>query len=100
MGMDTKHTRQEPRDKNRSKKTHTHTQLYKYTTCGIFFLSDTGDSSGRQANGVHGHLGPDILYSKSCKPKSFMRVRHVPEKRRRWGATLLLRYTCTQSAEV
>ena len=65
----------------------------------IFFCSDTGDSSGHQVDGVHGHLGIDIMYSKSCKANSFMRVRHVPEKRRRCGQLccylllLLLLYT-------
>ena len=44
----------------------------------FFFVSDTRLSSGHPANGVHGHPGPDYMYSMNWETCSFMRVRHVP----------------------
>ena len=51
----------------------------------LIFHSDTGDTSGHQADGVHGHLGPNIMYSKRWIANSLMHVKHVPKKRQRWG---------------
>ena len=52
---------------------------------GSFFFADTRLSLGHPAYGVHGHSGPESMYSMNWVAYSFMRARHVSMLGTLWG---------------